>query len=72
MGGGSAPPSMAGKMMNDEFFTKFAQNRQQKNLMRQQQNDEMFATLMKSGQRPYDPYKSPYEVDMPSYKDFFS
>lgn len=72
MGGASTPPPMAGKQMNEEFFTKFAQNRQQKNLMRQQQNDEMFATLMKSGQRPYDPYKSPYEVDIPSYKDFFS
>lgn len=72
MGGASAPPSTVGRQMNEEFFTKFAQNRQQKNLMRQQQNDEMFATLLKSGQRPYDPYKSPYEVDMPSYKDFFS
>ena len=72
MGGGSKPMPMAGKAMNEEFFTRFAQQRQQKNLMRQQQNDEMFATLVKSGQRPYDPYRSPYEVDMPSYRDFFA
>lgn len=72
MGGGSQPMPMAGKAMNEEFFTRFAQQRQQKNLMRQQQNDEMFATLVKSGQRPYDTYRSPYEVDMPSYRDFFN
>ena len=39
MGGGSQPMPMAGKQMNEEFFTKFAQNRQQRNLMRQQQDD---------------------------------
>jgi hypothetical protein len=71
MGGASQPIPMAGKAMNEEFFNRFAQQRQQKSLMRQQQNDEMFSTLAKSGQRPYDPYKSPFEVDMPSYKDFF-
>jgi hypothetical protein len=71
MGGSSAPMPMAGKAMNEEFMAKFAETRQRKNLMREQQNAEMFATMQKSGQRPYDPYKSPYEVDMPSYRDFF-
>lgn len=60
MGGAQIPPSSLGQQMNEEFFTKFAQARERKNLMRQQQNDEMFATLAKSGQRPYDPYRSPY------------
>ena len=33
MGGSSQPMPMAGKAMNEEFFTRFAQQRQQKNLM---------------------------------------
>lgn len=70
--GGSSKAPMAGKMMNEEFASRMAQQRQERLARMRAPADEMFATLQKSGQRPYDPYKSPYEVDMPSYRDFFS
>jgi len=65
--GGAAQTPMAGKMMNEEFMSKFAQQRQTRNEARQQQFDEKLLTLQRSGQKPYQGYLSPYEPN----KDLF-
>lgn len=68
MGGAAPQQPMAGKMMNEQFMAQFAQQRQARNLARQQQMDERVNTLRNSGQRPYQSYVSPYEPN----KDLFS
>lgn len=60
MGGGKQPAPMAGKMMNEEFMQKFTANRNARINAMQQQNDEMFQTMVSAGQKPY---TSAYEPD---------
>jgi hypothetical protein len=60
MGGGKQPAPMAGKMMNDEFAQRLSAARASRMSRYQEQNDEMFQTMLSSGQKPY---TSPYEPE---------
>jgi hypothetical protein len=58
--GGGKPPSLAGKMMNEEFMQNFQAKRAARSGAMKQQSDEIFQTLLSSGQKPY---SSPYEPE---------
>lgn len=58
MGGGKQPVPMAGKMLNEQFAQRAAAARTARMGKLQEQNDEIFQTLLSSGQKPY---TSPYE-----------
>jgi hypothetical protein len=58
--GGAKPPSPMGAMMNQEMAQKMQGMRSSRMNMLSQQDDELFATLLRSGQSPY---RSPYEPE---------
>lgn len=59
MGGGKKQPvPMAGKMLNEQFAQRASAARTARMGKLQEQNDEIFQTLLSSGQKPY---TSPYE-----------
>jgi len=61
MGGGkNKPVPMAGKMLNDEFMQRASAGRTARMGKLREQNDEIFQTLLSSGQKPY---TSPYEPE---------
>jgi hypothetical protein len=68
MGGSNPAKPMAGTMLNEQSMASSSERMQRRMMARRQDNDQMFATLLKSGQRPYSAYKSPYEND---YTDLF-
>lgn len=51
---------MAGRMMNEQFAQRASAARAKRMGALQQQNDDMFQTLLASGQKPY---RSPYEPE---------
>lgn len=59
MGGGKQMP-MAGKMMSEQMAQKSSAARSARLGAMQQQNEELFQTLLSSGQKPY---ASPYEPE---------
>lgn len=60
MGGGKQPAPMAGKMLNEQFAQRASAARTARMGKLQEQNDEIFQTLLSSGQKPY---TSPYEPE---------
>jgi len=60
MGGGKQPPSMAGQALNNEMYAKAQAARKERMGRLSTQNDELFQTLLNSGQKPY---RSAYEPE---------
>lgn len=58
--GSKQPTPMAGKMLNDQALARAQEQRQKRMSALSTQSDEMFQTLLASGQKPY---RSPYEPD---------
>ena len=59
MGGGGQTP-VAGQKLNDQFAAQMAAARAKRINTRNQENEELFQTLLSSGQKPY---SSPYEPE---------
>ena len=66
--GGGKPPSPMGSMMNQQFAQQMTARRDEKKQLLSQQEDELFATLLKSGQSPY---RSPYEPQATGFPNLF-
>jgi hypothetical protein len=60
VGGAPQPTPMAGKMLNEQFAQRASSARTARMGKLQTQNDEIFQTLISSGQKPY---TSPYEPE---------
>jgi hypothetical protein len=60
MGGGKQPAPMAGQALNNEMFVKVQEARKARMGRLSAQNDELFQTLLNSGQKPY---RSSYEPE---------
>lgn len=60
MGGGKQPAPMAGKMLNDQMAQQSSAMRAKRMSALNTQSEEMFQTLLSSGQKPY---SSPYEPE---------
>jgi hypothetical protein len=60
MGGGKQPAPMAGQALNNEMLAKFQAARKERTGRMATQKDEMFQTLLNTGQKPY---RSSYEPE---------
>jgi len=58
--GSKQPMPMAGKMLNEQGMAKALEQRKKRMSALNTQSDEMFQTLLASGQKPY---RSPYEPE---------
>jgi hypothetical protein len=59
MGGGGQVP-VAGQKLNDQFAAQMSEARAKRMNARTEENEELFQTLLSSGQKPY---SSPYEPE---------
>ena len=59
MGGGGQTP-VASQKLNDQFSAQMSAARAKRMSTRNEQNEELFQTLLSSGQKPY---SSPYEPE---------
>lgn len=60
MGGGRDPGPMAGKLLNEQMVAESRLRSKNRLAALNSQSDEMFQTLLSSGQKPY---RSPYEPE---------
>lgn len=66
MGAGKGQPvPMAGKMLNEQFAQRASAARTARMGKLQEQNDEIFQTLLSSGQKPYTSPYAPEDLNAP-------
>jgi hypothetical protein len=58
--GGQTPGPIAGQKLNDQLTAQMSAARAKRMGARNEQNEELFQTLLSSGQKPY---SSPYEPE---------